>query len=252
MILEHKIKEGLLFQHKTFADKLSNSSFLQRHHDSISLTCVFSGLDCNLNFASVNHSNEITFIFQNTFLQNFAEDEKEFSLQQFPEHQPRDICCNTQMILFDIINCKLTGVFRNMFLVSKALALLLCFQKCNTLTESPCESCKFLTKPIEKEKIFRAKEIILSNLNNPPTTQELSIKIGINQCYLKKGFKELFSSTVYGFVQEQRMLKAKFLLSTTDFTVSQVAEQIGFSSQSNFSAAFKKFTGVYPSKLQQN
>ena len=156
------------------------------------------------------------------------------------------------MILHEIINCKLTGVFRNMFLESKALALLLCFQKCNTVAQSACDTCKFLTKPIEKEKIIKAKEIILNNLNSPPTTQELSLEIGINQCYLKKGFKELFGTTVYDFIQEQRMLKAKLLLSTTAYSISEVADQIGFSSQSNFSSAFKKFTGITPSELQQN
>ena len=108
------------------------------------------------------------------------------------------------------------------------------------------------TKPTEKEKIFKVKEIILNSLNNPPTIQEISLSIGMNQCYLKKGFKEIFGTTVYEFVQEQRMLKAKLLLSTTDSTVSQVADCIGFSSPSNFSLAFKKFTGVFPSELRQN
>ena len=252
MNLQHQIKDGLHFQLNSIADKLENSSFLKRHTDNISLTCIFSGLDCNLHFDGENHSHEITFIFQNNFLKNFSADDKDFSIQQFPIYQQHDICCNTQMILHDIINSKLIGAFRNMFLESKALALLLCFQKCNTATLSACEECKFLMKPIEKEKMFRAKEIILNNLNNPPTIQELSLQIGINQCYLKKGFKEIFNTTVYDFVQEQRMLKAKLLLTTTNFTVSEVAEQIGFSSQSNFSSAFKKFTGILPKELSKN
>ena len=105
---------------------------------------------------------------------------------------------------------------------------------------------------IEKAKILKAKKIILTRLNNPPTIPELSLQIGINQCYLKKGFKEVFGTTVYDFVQEQRMLKAKLLLSTNQFSVSEVADQIGFSSTSNFSSAFKKYVGVFPSELQQN
>ncbi|MDQ6609353.1 MAG: helix-turn-helix transcriptional regulator, partial [Bacteroidota bacterium] len=148
--------------------------------------------------------------------------------------------------------CKLEGAFRNMFLESKALSLLLCFQKCNTTNQPDCGSCKFLANPIEKEKIIKAIEIILSRLNHPPTIPELSIQIGINQCYLKKGFKELFGTTVYDFVQEQRMLKAKMLLSTTALSVSQVADTIGFSSASNFSGAFKKYAGVFPSELLQD
>lgn len=156
------------------------------------------------------------------------------------------------MILHDILNCKFPGVFRNMYLESKALALLLCFQKCHAANPIDCVSCKFLTKPVEREKILKAKEIILNTLNNPPTIPELSLQIGINQCYLKKGFKEIFGMTVYDFVQEQRMLKAKLLLKQNKYSVSQVADQIGFSSTSSFSNAFKKYAGVFPSELQAN
>lgn len=248
----HKITDGLHLQLKSLNEKLDNSTFLKRDADNISLTCVFSGFECSVPFGRAHHSYEITFLFQYHFFNHFAEGDKDFSIQQFPKHQHHDLCCNTHMILHDIINCKLTGTFRNMFLESKALALLLCFQKCNASMLPECESCKFLTKPIKKEKIIKARQILLSNLENPPTIPQLAREVGINQCYLKKGFKEIFNATIYNFVQEQRMLKAKLLLTTTSFTVSEVAEKIGFSSSSNFSSAFRRFTGISPKKLSQN
>ena len=109
-----------------------------------------------------------------------------------------------------------------------------------------------MNQPLEKEKIFQAREIILQNINQPPTIPELAKQIGINQCYLKKGFKEMFKSTVYEYVMEQRMLKAKMLLSLNTQTVSQIAEEVGYSNTSNFSNAFKKYTGLYPSELSKN
>ncbi len=249
MILNHKIKNGLQYSIQTLDVKRDNHSFLTRQADNITLTCEFSGLDCSLTFADTPISYDIEFAFHNDYLKTFSAN---IDINQFHEHRQQDICCNTQMILHDIVNCKLQGAFLNMFLESKALSLLLCFQKCYTTNQTNCASCKFLTNAIEKEKIMKAKEIILSRLNNPPTITELSLKTGTNQCYLKKGFKELFGTTVYDFVQEQRMLQAKMLLTTTDFTVSQVADHIGFSSLSNFSSAFKKHTGIFPSELQRN
>lgn len=249
MANEQKIKNGLQYTIRTLFIKRDNNSFLKRHPDNITLTYQFSGLDCSFTFTDTPISHDIEFTFQHNYLKSFSQD---FDINQFPEFQQHEICCNTQMILHDIIICKLEGAFQNMFLESKALSLLLCFQKCYTKNQIDCASCKFLTKTIEKEKILKAKEIILNCINNPPTIPELSLQIGINQCYLKKGFKELFGTTVYGFVQEQRMLKSKMLLTTTDFSVSQVADQIGFSSVSNFSSAFKKFNGVFPSELKQN
>ncbi|MGB3075507.1 MAG: AraC family transcriptional regulator [Chitinophagales bacterium] len=234
------------------SERVGNTSFLKRNNQSISLTCLFSGTDCNMDMEGSAPAYEINFIFNNKYLQAFSVNDHTFPIEEFSEFQQHEICCNSQLLLHEILTCKLQGAFRNMFLESKALALLLCFQKCNTSTQTSCDSCKFLARPIEKEKLFEARKIILNSLNSPPTIPALALQTGINQCYLKKGFKELFGSTVYDFVQEQRMLKAKLLLTTTGNSVSQIANEIGFSSAGNFSAAFKKLTGVFPSELPRN
>jgi AraC-like DNA-binding protein len=245
------IKIGLSYSITSFINQPGNVSSLTKTDDSITLSYNFSGVDCNVNDAENIVSHHITFNFQQQYLDSFSSNE--FQLNVFPQVNENQICCNSQMILHEIVNTKLKGAFLNMFLESKALDLLLCFQKANAVQkEFDCTACKFLTKPIEQEKIFKAREIILSRLNNAPTIQELSLEIGMNQCYLKKGFKEIYGVTVYDFVQEQRMLKAKLLLTTTQYSLSQVAEEIGFSGTGNFSTAFKKHTGVFPSELQQN
>lgn len=180
MTKEEKIKDGLHYSIKTLFIKRDNNSFLKRHPDNIALTCQFSELDCSFTFTDTPISHDIEFTFHHDYLKSFSS-QQDFDIRQFPEHQQHEICCNTQMILHDILNCKLQGAFRNMFLESKALSLLLCFQKCYTANQIDCASCKFLIKTIEKEKILKAKEIILSLLNNPPTIPELSVQIGINQ-----------------------------------------------------------------------
>ena len=244
-----QIKDGLKYSISKHFIKRENNSFLTKHSDNIALTCQFAGLDCRIDFENSPISYDIEFVFHNEFLKSFSFD---LSIDSFPENQQHDICCNTQMILHDILNSKLKGAFKNIFLESKALSLLLCFQKCNSISQLDCSTCKFLTKAVEKEKIFKAKEIIMKHLNNPLTIPQIALSIGLNQCYLKKGFKEIYGMTVYDFIQEQRMLKAKLLLKENKFSVSQVAEQIGFSSISNFSSAFKKHTGVFPSELHQS
>jgi AraC-like DNA-binding protein len=249
--LKYVIKNGLYCSIKKVFIEQENSSFLMRDSEKVAMTFHFSESGCGLAFADMPVSYDMEFVFNLEYLKNFSSSD-DFDWNQFPEFQYHEVCCTTQMILHDIINCKLQGMFRNMFIESKALALLLCFQKCNIQAQPDCASCKFLNKPLEKDKIVKAKEILLSRLNNPPTIPELSMQIGTNQCYLKKGFKELFGTTVHDFIQEQRMLKAKLLLTTTDHSVSEVAEEIGFSSVSNFSSAFKRLTGVFPSELQKN
>ena len=164
----------------------------------------------------------------------------------------KDICCASQMIILDLLNSKLEDGLGNIFMESKALELLVLSIKCEVESLDKCYNCKFLNNPYEKEKIFQAKEILLSNLSNPPIISELAKMVGMNQCYLKKGFKDIFQCTIFSFVQEQRISKAKLLLAQTDSSIGEIAELVGFSNTSNFTNSFKAFTGISPSNSRNN
>ncbi len=224
--------------------RISNTDF------SVSLTFYFQGAECGFSFSKAPSSYKMHFEFDKAVLA-----EKDFGIHNllaFNEKTEINICCNTQLLLHQIINTKYEGRYRKIFIESKSYELLLCTLHYIEDIKSPCDNCKFLNQPLEKEKILQARDVILQNINQPPTIPELAKQIGINQCYLKKGFKELFKSTVYEFVIEQRMQKAKILLSLNSQSVTQIAEEIGYSNISNFSNAFKKYTGVYPSELSGN
>ena len=94
-----------------------------------------------------------------------------------------------------------------------------------------------------------ARDVLLKNINTPITIKQLSKKVGINECYLKKGFKEIFGSTIFEFYQTQRMEHAKYLLYEKGLSVTEVADLLNYSSISHFSTAFKKQTGIKPCEL---
>lgn len=110
-------------------------------------------------------------------------------------------------------------------------------------------SCKFLCNETDRGKIVRAREILLQNLGEPITIKELSRKVAINECYLKKGFKELFGATIFDFYQSERMQYARYLLYEKGLSVTDVSFLLGYSSISHFSTAFKKYTGIKPCEL---
>jgi AraC-like DNA-binding protein len=56
----------------------------------------------------------------------------------------------------------------------------------------------------------------------------LSNLVGTNQCYLKKGFKEVTGKTIFEFIQENRMEKAKYLLQNSDKTIGEIALLTGY------------------------
>lgn len=71
---------------------------------------------------------KLQFDFYNEFLIVYANDFGALNLDQFTPFSQKEICCNTQMVLHDIVKCKMSGILKSMFLESKALSLLLCFQ----------------------------------------------------------------------------------------------------------------------------
>src|SRR5690606_21030143 len=115
--------------------------------------------------------------------------------------------------------------------------------------EVPTIQCKFLSNEADREEINKAREILIAQIGEPLTIKELSRKVAMNECYLKKGFKTLFGKTINEYQQELRILRAKELLSRQGSTVSDVAHMLGYSSISHFSTAFKKATGIKPCEL---
>jgi AraC-like DNA-binding protein len=123
--------------------------------------------------------------------------------------------------------------------------------ECITLpfTVCPVPACRFLAYDSEREKVMDARRIIEENLDQPLTIKELSRRVAMNECYLKKGFKALVGKTLHEYQQEMRIGKATQLLKQPGFSVSDVANSLGYSSISHFSTAFKKATGMKPCEL---
>jgi len=227
---------------------LENKMVVAENDNGIELIIYYSEMDCRVAFDYIQSTSILIFNFSKDYLKTFGGD-NELVLTLNKE---KEICCNTQLILNEILKTKYIGTLKNMFIESKALDLLLCFMKCNAVQLNSCETCTFLKNPYDREKILKAKDILISNIQTPPTIPQLASQVGINQCYLKKGFKELFDTTIFSFVQEQRILKAKQLLTNTQEPISNIAELLGFSNPSNFTNAFKKFTGALPSDLRKD
>lgn len=116
-------------------------------------------------------------------------------------------------------------------------------------TVCPVPACRFLAYDSEREKIAQAKILVEENLDHPFTIKELSRKVAMNECYLKKGFKAITGKAIHEYTQELRIIKAKQMLQQQGFSVSDVANSLGYSSISHFSTAFKKATGMKPCEL---
>lgn len=108
---------------------------------------------------------------------------------------------------------------------------------------------KSVLQPGEVEKMQEIKDYLLKHMSTPPGISELSRISGINEFKLKAGFKEVFGTTVYGFIQSEKMAHAKTMLETGGHTVSEVAWDVGYTNVSHFIKAFKKHYRVTPGQV---
>jgi AraC-like DNA-binding protein len=170
---------------------------------------------------------------------------------QYPSSFTRtlSLCGRTRMLLEGLLNHNYSDSLENIFVNAQTQMLLLYSLDCMNEKAPEVINCKFLNNELDREKVARARDILLQQIGEPITIKQLSRKVAMNECYLKKGFKEMFGTTIFEFYQDQRMQHAKYLLYEKGISVTEVASLLGYSSISHFSTAFKKHTGLKPCEL---
>lgn len=129
---------------------------------------------------------------------------------------------------------------------AKAMELLSMYY--NMPQDIDLEQCPFLVDEKNVTKIRLAKEIMIKRMTNPPTLQELADEIQLPLNRLKEGFKQVYGDTVYGFLFEYKMERARQLLASGSLNVNEVGQKIGYSAASHFIAAFRRKYGTTPKK----
>lgn len=143
-----------------------------------------------------------------------------------------------------IMECNRTGIYKRLFLEAKVIELLML-----QLEQFATHDCRVFCslKATDIEKMHYAREIILKRLDNPCSLIDLARQIGTNEFALKKGFKEVFGTTVFGMVSDIRLQQAKDQLLNGNKNIAEISFDTGYKNPTHFSAAFKRKFGVSPS-----
>lgn len=149
-----------------------------------------------------------------------------------------------------ILLCKYKDPVRNIFISGK-VSELMSLVVMDIMLNKP-DSQNGSLHPADMERIMKAKDILIESIENPPTLTELARKVCLNDFKLKSGFKEVFGTTVYGYLQQQRMEKAKSLLESGYCNVSEAAWNLGYSNVSHFITAFRKQYGINPGQFMHS
>lgn len=146
----------------------------------------------------------------------------------------------------DITQCQFAGDMKKLYLRSKAVELFILFVQAST--RRPDTRGKFVKTAADREKLYFARDYLISNYADPVSLSDLVKVTGLNEFKLKNGFRELFDTSVMDFLINYRLEQARELLMNTTKNISEIAYETGYSSPSYFSKAFKKKYGAGPKK----
>lgn len=154
-------------------------------------------------------------------------------------------------VLRQILNCPYHGPFQQFYLESKALELFM-LQFMKWAEDQPQITQPVKLQPCDIERLHEAKKILVSNLNNPPSLLEIARQVGLNDCKLKQGFRQVFGTTLFGYLYDYRMQQAQQLLLNSNLSIAGIAAVVGYRNPEAFSTAFRRRFGISPKAYQVN
>ncbi|PZR23435.1 MAG: hypothetical protein DI539_03165 [Flavobacterium psychrophilum] len=150
-------------------------------------------------------------------------------------------------ILQEMMNCPRKGLLKSLFMEAKVIKLLML--QIEQYEQLQNQTTGWLKKH-DLEKIHHVKMLMDSNISKSFSLIELAREAGINDFKLKKGFKEVYGTTVFGYLKDIRMKEAKKMLLKNDKSIADIAMLCGYKFVQNFTNAFKKEFGITPDKFR--
>lgn len=163
--------------------------------------------------------------------------------------------------LQDVLNAKCQKIFGeifnyeesslpSLFITTRVLRLLECVLE-NILKRNTAEPLLSISSK-DFESILKIEGLLLENYGEVfPKIEKLARLALMSESKLKKIYKQAFGMGLYEYYQKNRMHKAKELLNSGEYTVSQVGAMLGYQNLSNFSTSFKKEFNHLPRNFNQ-
>lgn len=181
-------------------------------------------------------------------------------LRRFAEHisagRERELCPEPlhlnlalHQAIREVLHCRFQGPLKKLFLSAKALEILVLQAEAFERHQQQAPR-RTVRSEYDQERLLFARDYLIQHVHLPPSLPELARIAGLNECKLKRGFKEQFGQTVFGYLADFRLSEARAQLIEGGKTASELAFELGYSSLQHFSAAFKKKFGVSPRELR--
>jgi len=99
---------------------------------------------------------------------------------------------------------------------------------------------------LPRYKLQRVTDYINDNLREDLTLGKISAVLSMSPYHFAHAFRQTTGLAPHRYVIQRRIERARFLLRETDLSITEIAHQVGYANQSNFSVVFHQFTGQTP------
>ncbi|MGY5353938.1 helix-turn-helix domain-containing protein [Wenyingzhuangia sp. IMCC45467] len=166
----------------------------------------------------------------------------------------QDIVPNAEECSNEILHTVTTfndDVFNETLLKSQAFSLISSFFK-NVFRDIRKQD--YQEKGIaDYKKISECERLISTNLAMPFIgIDTIAKKLNLSSSKLKTDFKSVYGNSILQYHIHKKMELAMQLILNTNLQIKYIAQEVGYESQSKFSAAFKKKHGKLPSEVREN
>ena len=106
------------------------------------------------------------------------------------------------------------------------------------------------SSPYIVNKITEARMLMKEHIAEPISPEDIAERLGLGYSWFRRMFKEYTGVSPTQYQLQQKLLRAKELLTTTALTISEIAYQLSFENTGQFSTFFKKKEGVTPTQFR--
>lgn len=112
------------------------------------------------------------------------------------------------------------------------------------------QAARLLPRPPSDRKLAEMREWIRLNLDEALSVEAVARRFGFNRDYLCRLFKRYTGMPLLRYINEQRMQKARELLSGTRRPVKDISLSLGFGDEKYFMKRFRQSEGLTPSQYR--
>ncbi|MGL4738809.1 MAG: helix-turn-helix domain-containing protein [Cellulosilyticaceae bacterium] len=106
--------------------------------------------------------------------------------------------------------------------------------------------------PLTIERLQKVFDYVEQNYAYPIEVEVVAQLCNMSYSYFSRFFKSTTKKNFSEYLNYIRVTKAEQLLSTTDLTITEIAQKTGFASSSYFIQQFKRSKGLSPKQFKQN